>query len=155
MDLYNWLLYLHILSAITWMGAGITIVLLGFHSRKTKTELKVIDQMEWIGPRVGGPSVFITLITGIGLVHDYPGWSFGNFWVIAGLVFLALLFSIGIMFHVPQYKKIRKAVKESGEDSPAVRKLISQSFNGARLEVVLLILVVWMMVLKPGMGEAI
>lgn len=153
MILHQWLLYFHILAAITWMGAGITLVLLGIRSQQTQSELKIIDQMQWIGPRIGGPCVLTTLITGIGMVHGDALWSFKDFWVLGGLIALVLLFLIGIGYHMPHYKRIHKAVDEKGKDSPEVKKLIGQSFAAAQLEVIILAVVVLLMVSKTGMGK--
>lgn len=147
----RWLLVFHILAAVTWMGAGITIVLLAVRARQVGDELNMIAQMEWIGSRVGGPSVIVSLGTGVWMVFRSNAYQFSQGWVFGGLTLLVVLFLVGIGFHAPQYNRIRTAVEKHGEDSPTVKQLIKRSFAAAQIEIVLLGIVILLMVFKPGM----
>jgi uncharacterized membrane protein len=150
MSFDRWLLYLHILAAGTWLGSGFMLVLLAVRARQVGKELALIAQMEWVGSRIGGPAVIVTLVTGIWMVLRSSAWQFSQGWVLGGLIILAFLFLVGIGFHVPQYKRIHKARTELGNDSPAVQRLISQSFAAAQLEVVFIAIAIFLMVFKPG-----
>jgi uncharacterized membrane protein len=150
MIFYQWLLLLHIFSAIVWMGAGITLVLLAWRAKRLGEELEMIDQMEWIGSRVGGPAVIISLGTGLWMVVGTNLWQFSQAWVVGGLIILILLFLVGVGFHLPQYKRIRAASEEYGKDSLVVQQLIRRSFAAAQIEVALLVIVIFLMVFKPG-----
>lgn len=146
----QWLLYLHILSAGTWLGGGLLIALLGFRATQVGEELEVIAQMEWVGSRIGGPASITTLVTGIWMVFRSNAWHFGQIWVLGGLIILLALFLVGIGFHIPQYKRIHAAKQEEGADSPKVQRLITRSFRAARVEVVILALAIFLMTFKPG-----
>jgi uncharacterized membrane protein len=132
------------------MGVGITLVLLAIRAKQVGEELKMIEQMEWIGSRVGGPSVIVSLGTGTWMVVRSNAWQFNQGWILGGLIILAILFFMGVGFHVPQYKRIRLAIEKHGEESPVVQQLIGRSFTAAQLEVVLLVIVILLMVFKPG-----
>jgi len=146
----RWLLYLHILAAISWMGAGITLVLLAIRARQVGQELKMIGQMEWLGVRIGGPSVIIVLGSGVWMVARSSAWQFSQLWIILAVTLFVVLFLAGVGFHMPQYKRIRTAIEQHGEDSSEVRHLVQRSFLAARVEVVLLVIAVLLMVFKPG-----
>lgn len=146
----RWLLYLHILAAISWMGAGITLVLLTTRAKQVGEELGMISQMEWLGSRVGGPAVIVMLGTGVWMVARSGAWQFSQLWIILAIALVVILFLVGVGFHVPQYKRIRNAVEQHGESSPEARRLIHGSFLAAQIEVVLLAITVLLMVFKPG-----
>jgi uncharacterized membrane protein len=150
MSIDRWLLYLHILAAGTWLGSGLLLVLLAVRAKQVGKELDLINQMEWVGTRIGGPSVILTLATGIWMVLRSNVWQFDQGWVLGGLIILAVLFLVGVGFHVPQYKRIHKAKSEHGDDSPTVQRLMKQSFAAAQIEVVLLAIAIFLMVFKPG-----
>jgi len=144
------LLYIHILAAISWMGAGITLILLAVRARQVGEELKMIGQMEWVGSRIGGPSVILMFGSGVWMVTRSGAWQFGQSWIILAIALVVLLFLVGVGFHVPQYRRIRAAVRQFGKDSPEARRLIHRSFLAAQVEVVLLAVVLLLMVFKPG-----
>lgn len=150
MSIDRWLLYLHILAAGTWLGSGVLLVLLAVRARQVGKELDLIAQMEWVGSRIGGPAVIVTLATGIWMVLRSNAWQFDQWWVLGGLIILAILFLVGIGFHVPQYKRIYEAKSEQGDDSPIVQQLMKQSFTASQIEVVLIVIAIFLMVFKPG-----
>jgi uncharacterized membrane protein len=150
MTLAQWLLYVHIIAAISWMGAGITLALLAIRARQVGEELKMIGQMEWIGSRIGGPSVIVMAGTGVWMVARSGAWQFSQLWIILAIGLVIVLFLIGVGFHIPQYRRIRAAVEQHGENSSEVRRLTNRSFLATQAEVVLLAMVVLLMVFKPG-----
>jgi len=150
MTLDKWLLYIHIISAGTWLGSGVMLSILSVRARQTGNEKGLIDQMEWAGARIGGPAVIATLATGVWMVARSSAWTFSQLWVLGGLIFLGGLFLVGVGFHVPQYKRIRRASEEFGEGSEVVQRLVNQSFRAARLEVILIAIAILLMVFKPG-----
>lgn len=150
MSIDQWLLYLHILAAGTWLGSGLMLVLLAVRARQVGKEPALIGQMEWVGSRIGGPAVIATLATGVWMVLRSNAWQFDQGWILGGLIILAFLFLVGVGFHVPQYKRIHKAGAEYGDESPEVRRLTNQSFAATRLEVVLIAIAIFLMVFKPG-----
>jgi len=77
-------------------------------------------------------------------------WQFGQLWIILAIALVVVLFLVGVGFHVPQYKRIRSAIEQYGEDSPEMRRLVQRSFLAARVEIVLLAIAVLLMVFKPG-----
>jgi uncharacterized membrane protein len=149
MALNQSLLYLHILSAIIWMGGGTALVFLGIRARQTGDELKVIHQIEWVGVRVGAPSSILMIVTGVWMVIRSPAWDFNQVWIIGAIALFVILFLVGVGFHGPQFKRIHAAVEQFGADSSEVRGLIGRSFLVTRFEVVLFAIALWLMIAKP------
>lgn len=150
MTLDRWLLYIHILGAVSWMGAGLTFMLLGLRARDATSKQQLIAQMEWLGARVGGLAVIVMAATGVWMVARGVAWDFGQAWVLLSIVLLVVLFLVGIGFHMPQYRRIRTAIAEYGPEAPQTNKLVWRSLAATRVEVALLAVVVLLMVFKPG-----
>jgi uncharacterized membrane protein len=125
-------------------------MLLAIRARQVGEELKMIGQMEWLGIRIGGPSVIIMSGSGVWMVARSNAWQFSQLWILLAIALFVLLFLLGIGFHTPQYKRIRTAVEQHGEESHEVRRLVHRSFLVAQVEVVLLAIAVLLMVFKPG-----
>ncbi len=68
--LYEWLLAVHILMAIIWVGGGITGQILVSRIRTTDGPrmVKTAADLEWIGTHVFIPAWLILLLSGIFLV---------------------------------------------------------------------------------------
>jgi uncharacterized membrane protein len=142
------LLFFHILGGGTWLGGGILIALLAIRARQVGKEMEMIQQMEWVGNRIV-PAVLVTLASGVWMVFRNSAFQFTQLWILVALALFAVLFFMGVGFHVPQYKRIYHAREEHGDDSPMVQRLINQSFIAARVEVILIALVIFLMVFKP------
>ncbi len=83
------------------------------------------------------------------MVLRNDSWEFSDLWIAIGIGLFVLLFLIGVGFHGPNYKKIHAIEEESGPDTPAALRLMRRGFVAARLEVVVLLVVVGLMVFKP------
>lgn len=147
MRLDGWLLFLHVVAAAVWLGAGTVLVLLAVLARRTGDETRLMASFEWLGQRIGPPVTLVLAVTGIWMVLRSGAWSFADLWVGGGLAALVLLLVIGLGFHRPQYDRIRAAV--AAHDVERTRRLIGGSIVGARVEVVLLLAAFWLMTVKP------
>lgn len=77
--LHDWLMFFHILGAIVWVGAVIlTNVMMGRASRAhdRATVLRLSRELEWVGPRLIGPSALAVIGLGIWLVPVEEDLSF-------------------------------------------------------------------------------
>lgn len=150
-DLDGWLLLIHIVAGAAWFGGGVILLLLSSRARQQGQLFAFVQQMEWVGPRIG-PPVSIGLVgTGVWMVIRSEGFEFSQAWIIGGLVGFGVLLAIGAGFHGRQYRKINAAAAEHGENSNVVADLIAGSFRAAQIEVALLLVVFWLMVAKPGL----
>jgi hypothetical protein len=85
------------------------------------------------------------------MVIDEPAWTFGQLWILAALAMFAYSFLSGLLYIGPQSGKLKKIYETEGVESPAGVALLRRLFVMSRIELVLLVLIVFDMVLKPGL----
>ncbi|HKP90773.1 MAG TPA: DUF2269 family protein [Thermoleophilaceae bacterium] len=147
---YTVLKTIHILAVAIWVGGGVLITTLIARARRASdsvTLVALIRQVQFVGPRVFAPSSLIALVTGVWLVLDGDlDWSL---WVILGLVGWAATFVTGNFFLEPAGKKLGAVLAERGPEDPDAQAYVTRILNVARVDQVVLILVIVDMVIKP------
>lgn len=148
--MYDFWQFLHVMSAIVWVGAAALAVFLSFRLEAMGTD-----------PLAGAASRLMeskevplfmlaslaTLVTGLVMAFGWMG--FEPLWIKVGLggIFISLVLGFG--YFKPQIEKLDAAVKERGADDPEVRHRIRQTNYVALGELVIFMIVVWAMVAKP------
>ncbi len=148
--LYEWLLAVHILMAIIWVGGGITgqILVSRMRAADGARMVKTAADLEWIGMHVYFPASIILLLAGILMVIEAQ-WGFTTPWVLIGLIGFGITVVMGMAVLGPQIKKIHAAVEEKGPDDPEVQAQLGRLFVLSRIDLAVLILVVIDMAVKP------
>jgi uncharacterized membrane protein len=150
--LYDWLLFLHILAAMIWLGGVVAVTVLAsevLHSGKHDSIARFVASLRVIGPLTLGPGSLAVLGFGIWLVLDSDAWDFGQRWIILPLAIVAAAFVVGGAVVGRAATGARRAA-EAGDDREAIRQLQRWSW-GMRLILVLLLVATWDMVFKPGL----
>jgi len=147
---YEWLLAIHILMAIIWVGGGITgqILLSRMRNADGPRMVKTAADLEWIGMHVYLPASLILLLAGIFMVIEAQ-WGFTTPWVLIGLIGFGVTLVTGAAFLGPQIKKIHAAVEEKGPEDPGVQAQMARLFVLSRIDLAVLVLVVIDMAVKP------
>jgi uncharacterized membrane protein len=151
-NLYDWLLFLHILAAMVWFGGLVALsvfatrVLRGGEAEALK---RFVGSLGAIGPVVLAPATVAVLGFGIWLVLDSDAWAFGQTWILVALALFAGAFLVGAVFLSRSAIGAQRAA-DRGDDGEAVRQLRRWSW-GMRLILVLLVVATWDMVFKPGL----
>jgi uncharacterized membrane protein len=152
---YNAFKFVHVLSAVVWVGGACTVQVYAQLATRTNDPLRVAafaKDTEFVGTRIFLPSSLILLVSGIFTLHDSSGlWSFGQGWVQFGLVVVTLSIIVGAGYLGPESGRIARATEAKGVESPEVQERIQRIFLVSRVELVLLLAVVFDMVVKPGM----
>jgi uncharacterized membrane protein len=149
---YQWLLAIHIFAAVVWVGGGLTINLLATFAVRSPLpgrKAEFAREAAFVGQRIFAPTSLILLLFGIWIVH-HVGYSYSKLWLMLGVIGWLASFAIGIGFLGPTAKKIDKTIEAEGPDSAAASALIDRVLMVARIDAVILTLVVFDMVLKPG-----
>ena len=148
---YEWLLALHILMAVIWVGGGFAgqILVSRMRTSDPATMVKTALQLEWVGMHVFLPASLVLLLAGIGMVLEGQ-WGFTTPWVLIGLIGFGATVVTGAGFLGPQTKKVHAAIEAKGIDDPEVQSLMSRLFVISRIDLVVLLLVVVDMAVKPG-----
>ena len=147
---YTVLKTIHVIAAVTWVGGGTILTTLLARARRASDYGKLatlIEELEFVGPRIFATSGGILVITGIWIVQ-YQGIPW-DVWVILGLVGWGATFVTGNFFLSPQGKKLDGLLAEKGPTDPAAVALMTRLLNVARVDVIVLTLVVIDMVIKP------
>jgi uncharacterized membrane protein len=148
--LYDWLLFGHVLMAIVWVGGAVTMQLLATRVQRVGTRAQLVEMtehIEFVATRLFIPASLVLLILGIWMVSLQ--WSFGQTWVILGILMFLYSFLTGSLYLSPQMRKVKAVVAREGADSDEVSVLANRIFLASRVELVFLMLIVADMVLKP------
>jgi uncharacterized membrane protein len=152
-SLYEWLLFLHVLAAMVWVGGLVLLVAVSaliVRSGDDDAVARFSAALPRIGPLVLAPSTIAVVSLGIGLVLDSHGaWRFGQGWIILALTLFAAAFLIGAAFLSRTAIALRRAI-DSGDHALAARQLRRWAW-GMRLILALLVVVTWDMVAKPAL----
>lgn len=149
MTFYDFLVFIHIFSAILGLGPGFVMIYV-VTKATTMTELKhayAIRNRLHIFVMVGGT---LLLITGLwmGMIHMY---LFSQGWYVASLSLFLIALAFGPVFLSPRSRPIKAMLKEHKDDEiPAVYYTLSKElFFYERIENAIFLIVIALMILKP------
>ena len=144
-------LFIHIAAAVVWVGGGSMLALMGIRAiaagSRDRTRV-VVQEAATLAKVVFIPGSVVVLIMGILLVADGP-WTF-DLWVVLGLIGFLATAVTGAAVLGPRAERISRMIDEAGGTytdaaDVAARKLLTL----ARIDIVVLFLVIADMVLKP------
>jgi uncharacterized membrane protein len=148
---YEWAKALHVLAAVVWVGGAAVVQVLALFALRSKLpgrKAEFAREAEWVGMKIFLPSTLLLIALGFYLVHE-GHWGY-HLWVILALVGFGLSFVTGLFFLGPESGRIAKAIDAQGPDSSEVTMRIKRILLVSRIEVAILIFLVFDMVLKPG-----
>jgi uncharacterized membrane protein len=152
MDFYTIFKFLHVVTAIAWVGGGLTLLASNIISIRQKGEMAVLqslDMMNGLGKLWFIPASFLTVI--FGAITATLGGMWGDVWVVLGLAGFAWTFLTGVLFMEPQGRKISAMVQTVDMDGAvtAGRRLLSI----AKFDYTVMLVIIADMVLKPLWGD--
>jgi uncharacterized membrane protein len=150
--LYGWLLFLHVLAAMVWVGGGVMLAVVAARVLRDPDPGAVgrfTGSLRVLGPLVLGPATVAVLGLGIGLVVDTEAWDFGQLWVQLGLGLFAAAFLVGAVWQSRSALAATRATAQ--EDDAEARRQLRRWLAGYWLIVTLLVVAVWDMTTKPGL----
>jgi uncharacterized membrane protein len=150
--LYDWLKFVHVLAAMIWVGGLLAVGVLAIQvlrSRDRDAIARLVGSLGVIGPLVFAPAMITVLGLGIWLVVDSDAWDFGQTWIWLALTLFAAAFLVGAIFQSRAAISAQRAAT-AGDDGEAVRQLRRWAW-GMLLILLLLVVVTWDMVIKPGL----
>jgi uncharacterized membrane protein len=150
--LYDWLMFLHVLAAMIWVGGTLALSALAtFVARSDDREAiaRFVGSLRVIGPLVLAPATVAVLGFGIWLVLDTDAWDFGQTWVWLALVLFAGAFLVGAAFQSRAAIGAERAAAGGNADEAA--RQLNRWSSGSRLILLFLVAATWDMVFKPGL----
>ena len=155
MSYYDVLLFAHIAAAVVWIGGGVGLVILAnrfFRSRDNAALKGLLDQATWFSTYIFVPSSLLVLLFGILLVIEGP-WSFGQLWIVLGLLGFAATFVTGLFIVKPRGDAINAIMKRDGGMSDEAAAKTRELFLLTRIDYAVLFMVIADMALKPSSDD--
>jgi len=148
---YTFFKSLHVVAAALWVGGAFIIQAYAFRILRSNDARRTADfakDTEIVSMRVFIPTTWILLLAAIGMMVNLD-LSWGQNWIVLGLISWTLSFVLGAGFLGPESGRISKIVESEGPESPAAQARISRILLVSRLELVILLTVIVNMVVKP------
>jgi uncharacterized membrane protein len=152
MTWYTFFKSLHVVAAAVWVGGALMIQAFAFRIIRTgdaRRQAEFAKDSEVIGMRVFIPATWVLLLAAVGMMVNLH-WSWGQNWIVFGLIAWALSFAIGAAFLGPESGRIAKVIERDGPESPEAQMRIQRILMVSRAELVVLIAVIFTMVVKPA-----
>jgi uncharacterized membrane protein len=150
MTLYEVLLFVHIVAVAVWVGGSIMLGLISARIQRTgdaEYRARFAKSAGIVGPVIG-VSAALVLASGIWMVLDSDSLELTQTWVWLGLALFLLSAIVGAIYFAPASNRIIEAL-EGGQVEEADRQ--AGVFNlVSRLDTLLLLVIVGLMVFKPG-----
>jgi uncharacterized membrane protein len=157
MSRYEWLLFLHILSAFALVGGAVAIQAFWVASvlRERPSEIALLMRLAKIPELVINIGAFGVLIFGIWLALDLDTYSIWDGWILASLVLWVVAAALGGIGGSRAAKARLEAERLAGADDVATPALLAQvrdpltaalTWGSAVTMLVILVLMTW----KPG-----
>jgi uncharacterized membrane protein len=153
MDWYTIFKFLHVASAVIWIGGAFIMIMLGVKAARSKNDAEIVGvvrQVAWAADRIYVPSSVATLV--FGLIAAWLGNWFGTLWAILGLVGVAATIALGVVVLTPRAKKVEADYAATGV-TPALVVLCLEILTIAKFDAVILFSVIADMVLKPAISD--
>ena len=149
---YEIFLFVHIAAVIVWLGGGVMMQLFAVRARRASSAeylAGVGHDIEFLGTRVLLPASLVVVVFGFLLMWK-GNWDYGELWIILALILYAISFLAGLLLLGPQSGKLGKLVAAEGF-TPAATEKMQQLLLLARIDLVLLFAIAFLMVVKPGL----
>ncbi len=151
---YEALKFLHIAAVIAWIGGGIGIFTLQTRLMMANERgplMAIGGQMESFSKVYFSPLAAATLLTGMFMVGTTDGLSFTDAWILIGFGGIVVSMGIGLGAIRPTGQKLVQESQKTPPDGAAMAGYAKRMRVLTVTNLVLLMVVVWAMVVKPGL----
>lgn len=151
MTRYELWLFLHVAATIVWVGGAVVVQVFGaLTQRAADPALSAAfgRNSAWTGTWVFMPASALVLVTGALLTED-GNWSWGEPFVLVGLVGWALVAGVVFGYVMPTMKRVSRQMAAEGPRPELVARVRSVVLV-ARVFLALLFVIVLVMVVQPG-----
>ncbi|HET8776775.1 MAG TPA: DUF2269 family protein [Candidatus Limnocylindria bacterium] len=152
MNVYQWLLLGHILSAMVWLGGGLMLVFVARRARASDRPGAIADfgqSLSYLGPRLLAPAVVGVIVFGVSMVLVSSAWDFGQAWILIAIGLFAIAFVVGAVY----LSRIGIQLgRTDGPDAAASSSLLDRWLLGYAVVLAVLLLALADMIFKPGVS---
>jgi len=148
-DFDSWLKLIHVLSAMVWVGGSALALVFGAKAASGSAEERTVSaENALLAGRVFSVAGVLVLVAGVWMVARLPVYDWDQTWITLGFGGVLVGVVLGIAFYGPQGKALL-AELQSGDPGAAARGI--RIGRVAAFELLILAVVVWAMVFKPGL----
>jgi uncharacterized membrane protein len=141
--------WIHILAAITAVGANITYgIWIARASREPKVLPFVIRNIKFIDDRVANPCYGLLLLSGLTMAYLAP-IPLKTPWLLTGLTLYVIAGLLGAFGYTPIVKEQIRVLDSEGFDSPKYQDIAGRARMLGILVGIDVIIIVFLMVVKP------
>ncbi|MFN8222860.1 MAG: DUF2269 family protein [Gaiellales bacterium] len=148
-ELFKWI---HVTSITIWVGGAAAIQLFVLRMLRERDGVRLAGftrDIEVIGRTVFAPTSGIALLSGVGLVLN-GSWDWSEPFISLGLLALLASAGVGSGFLGPESGRISAIVERDGPDSAEAVRRRGRILLISRIELAILLVVIFLMVVKPG-----
>lgn len=145
--------FLHVLSAMFWVGGVFIIIILQMRLNSSGDRLGMMAvgrQLDAWGKIYFSVLSAATLISGIAMIATTEAFSFTDTWVLAGFGGVVVTMAIGIAGIGPVSKKLVEESQKAEPDGAAMAAWGQRIRTFTMINLAILVVVVFMMVTRPG-----
>jgi len=150
---YEWFKTGHVLAAVLWVGGGATLTIYAFLTVRRDTpeeQASMARKIGLLGERFYAPLSLLVLGFGFGLMENGQSpWSYDQFFVIFALAGWGVSAATGMIFLGPEAGRLGKLMPTRPPEDPEIQARIRRILLIVRLDVILLLLIVFDMTAKP------
>jgi uncharacterized membrane protein len=151
MTSYELWLFLHISAAIVWIGGAAVAQVFGILAQRSGDPLRSAGfgrDMAFIGPKVFAPAALVVLATGALLTED-GNWDWSEPFIWLGIVGWGIVAFTAFAFLTRAMGRAGARLAAEGP-SPEVAAEVKKLVLLARVLILALFVIVFLMVVKPG-----
>ena len=153
MELHEWLRFVHISAAIVWVGGSVMLNAVLTRANRSQDRAAVAGlarELDWVGPLVIGPAAGVVIGVGIWLTLVEDEIAFSHTWIWSSLVLVGVSMVMGLGYFGPEGKRIGRIAAERGPEDAEYQRRMDRLLVLGRLDLLILAVVLWLMVFKPG-----
>jgi uncharacterized membrane protein len=151
MTAYALIKWLHVLAAITALGANLTYgVWLSLASRDQSSLAFALRGIRFLDNRIANPAYGLLLVTGLLTVY-VGGLPLSTPWILVALVLYVITVLVGILGFSPALRRQITFAESHGPSSPEYQQAARQGLQFGILTIALVVAIVFLMVVKPAL----
>src|SRR5262245_22774162 len=140
--------------AVVWIGGGLMMQLFAIRAQMSGDPGRMAtvgEDIDWIAKRLFIPASLLAFVSGVLMVVESDFYGFGDDWIVIGLALYATTFLAGLLYLGPEAARVGKLAEEGApEAGPRMMRLIFL----ARLDLVLLFLIIYDITVQPSFDDA-
>jgi uncharacterized membrane protein len=149
--LFSIIKWIHVLFAITAVGANITYgIWIAQAARDPKVLPFVLRNISWIDRRIANPCYGLLLLTGLTMA-SMTSIPLTTPWLLTALILYVIAALLGIFLYAPVSRRQVKLLESEGFDSPNYKAVAKQSTQLGILVTLDVVIIVFLMVVKPAL----